>query len=54
MVAGLDPDTPYDFTLMSYRIENGAWAGATYSNLAVGQSGWIRHRRRLRTRCRAW
>jgi hypothetical protein len=33
-VQGLDAATLYDFQLMSYRIVNGAWQGATYSNVA--------------------
>jgi hypothetical protein len=39
-VTGLDPETPYDFMLMSYRREDGLWVDANYSTLAVGQTGW--------------
>ncbi len=37
-VEGLDPDTDYEFLMMSYRIEGTAWADANYSNIAVGRT----------------
>jgi hypothetical protein len=33
-VEGLDAETDYEFLLMSYRVEEGVWAGAEYSNVA--------------------
>jgi len=35
-VRGLNDATYYDFQLMSYRLENGQWRGAVYSNVARG------------------
>jgi hypothetical protein len=37
-IEGLDPDTEYDVQLMSYRLEDGAWADARLSNVATGQT----------------
>jgi len=33
-VQGLSASTEYEFLLMSYRVENGAWVNARYSNVA--------------------
>lgn len=33
-VEGLEPSTDYEFQLMSFRMEDGRWAGARYSNTA--------------------
>jgi hypothetical protein len=38
-VEGLDPETAYDFQLMSYRYVDGVWQGALYSNVATGRTG---------------
>lgn len=35
-ITGLTPGTTYDVQLMSYRIVDGAWQGAVYSNVANG------------------
>ena len=35
-VEGLAQDTRYDFQMMSYRLEDGAWQNARYSNVADG------------------
>ena len=37
-VQGLSSATRYDFQLMSYRVENGSWLNARYSNLATGET----------------
>jgi hypothetical protein len=37
-VQGLDAGKLYDFQLMSYRLAGGVWQGATYSNVAKGQT----------------
>lgn len=37
-VSGLDPDTRYDFQLMSFRVEDGRWVGAVFSNVATGET----------------
>jgi hypothetical protein len=37
-VGGLAPGTAYDFQLMSYRLQGGAWKNALYSNIATGQT----------------
>jgi Fibronectin type III domain len=37
-VPGLTPARTYDFQLMSYRISNGSWTGATYSNIDAGET----------------
>ncbi|MGE0160386.1 MAG: fibronectin type III domain-containing protein [Gemmatimonadales bacterium] len=37
-VRGLGSATAYDFQLMSYRVASGVWQGATYSNVAKGQT----------------
>ena len=37
-VEGLDSETSYDFQLMSYRVEDGLWVDAQYSNVATGQT----------------
>src|SRR5690606_33073281 len=38
-VSGLDAMQMYDFHLMSFRLENGLWAGALRSNVATGVTG---------------
>ncbi len=38
VVPSLDPETTYDFELMSYRVSNGQWVGAVYSNVATGRT----------------
>jgi hypothetical protein len=37
-VEGLSAATTYDFQLMSFRLEDGAWADAQYSNIASGST----------------
>jgi hypothetical protein len=37
-IQGLDPNTEYDVQLMSYRLEDGAWADARLSNVATGRT----------------
>lgn len=37
-VEGLDPDTDYEFLMMSYRLEGTVWADANYSNIAYGRT----------------
>jgi hypothetical protein len=37
-VSGLSEATLYDFQLMSFRTSGGQWKGATYSNVAKGQT----------------
>jgi hypothetical protein len=37
-VTGLSPGTPYDFQLRSYRLEDGVWVGARYSNITSGST----------------
>jgi hypothetical protein len=39
VVTGLKPTTEYDFQVMSYRMEEGVWQGAQYSNVATGATG---------------
>jgi len=37
-IEGLGASTPYDVQLMSFRVVDGVWQGAVYSNLATGQT----------------
>lgn len=37
-VEGLDPDTDYEFLMMSYRLEGIVWVDAEYSNVAFGRT----------------
>lgn len=37
-VEGLTPATDYDFLMMSFRLVNGAWAGAKYSNVSSART----------------
>ena len=37
-IQGLMAETTYDIQLMSHRVVDGAWQGATYSNVATGQT----------------
>lgn len=39
IITGLRPNTTYDVQLMSYRLENGFWENATFSNLVTGATG---------------
>ena len=38
-IEGLLPGTVYDVQLMSYRMEDGVWTGAEYSNLVTARAG---------------
>lgn len=40
-VTGLAPATTYDVQLMSFRLVDGAWQDATYSNVATGRTDTI-------------
>jgi hypothetical protein len=40
-IEGLEPGTTYDVLLMSYRLEDGAWVGARYSNLVTGATSAV-------------
>ena len=37
-IEDLEPSTDYELQLMSYRLENGSWRGAVYSNVAAGRT----------------
>ena len=38
LITGLAPDSTYDVQLMSYRVVDGAWQDAAYSNITTGET----------------